>query len=165
MKKKNNGFSLIEVLIVLVIIAILALLATPSTTSLANRKKVAEAIELAKEITPYVKSFYILSGTFPKNNEEASLPDPEKLIGNFTSNTQIKDGAIHITLGQKAPSSLQGEIVTLQPVYIKDSPTAPISWICGYSTGPEGMTAAGENKTSLPNKYLPVSCRGSNAES
>lgn len=151
-------------LVVLVIIAILALLATPSTTSLANRKKVAEAVELAQELTPYIKGFYLLSGTFPKDNEEASLPEPEKLIGNFTSNTQIKNGAIHISLGKKAPESLQGEIVTLQPIYIKDSPAVPISWICGYSDVPEGMTAAGENKTSLPNKYLPVNCRSSSGE-
>jgi type IV pilus assembly protein PilA len=42
---------------------------------------------------------------------------------------------------------------------VKDSPTSPISWICGYSATPEGMMAVGDNLTNVDKKFLPLGCR------
>jgi len=150
---------MIEVLIVLAIIAIIAMMAIPSLYPIKVRGEISEAIELADQLKSKITVIYQLSSTFPEDNEEAGLPEPEFLIGNFTELTTVEDGALHITLGKKIGEKIKGKIVTLQPITVIGSPSSPMSWICGYSKVPEGMQAAGENKTDVERNLLPVRCR------
>lgn len=155
-----KGFSLIEIMVVIAIIAILATLAIPSQTGRITQQRIVETIEL---IDPYKNNietyFKFHSGEFPNNNEEAGLPEPNKILGNYLEKMDIKDGVMHLYFGQKMPASLHGKILSLRPVFVKDSPNSPLSWICGFNEIPTGMTAAGINLTDLDRLVLPGRCR------
>jgi type IV pilus assembly protein PilA len=47
----------------------------------------------------------------------------------------------------------------VRPLYVTANPTSPISWNCGYSTLPGGMSAAGRDRTDVQSKFLPAVCR------
>ncbi len=153
-----GGFTLIEMVVVIGIIAILALLAVPSQLNRLNQKKLAETIQLAEIFKEPIALFYQLNGKFPVNNEEAGIPEPDKILGNYLSGLNVENGVMHLQLGNKS-ANLEGQILSIVPVFVEGSPNSPISWVCAGKRIPDGMTAAGENKTSVSNNFLPLSCR------
>ncbi len=154
----NHGFTLIELMIAVAVVAILATIAIPSTLHQRQRSEVAEAFRLAKSIREDVTYYYSRNLSFPADNNEAGAPEPDFLIGNKVAKIEIKDGAIHITLGNKANKSLQDKIVTMRPAIVTDSPSSPISWLCGSEEPVPGMEAVGEDKTDISMSIVPTSC-------
>lgn len=157
--RRTCGFTLIEMLVVVAIIAILAVIAIPSKGYRHIQIQVVETLDLAEPVTAKITEYYALNGSFPENNAALGLPEPDKYKGNYLSALKVEKGAIQLTLGQKSPEMLQGKTLTLQPVYVKNSPQVPASWICGYDPAPSGMSAAGDNRTDIAFKYLPLRCR------
>ncbi|RBP48866.1 pilin [Arenicella xantha] len=159
-RQQSVGFSLLELMVVIAIIAILATLAMPSNVGRITQKRMVETIELVEPYKAYVAASYLAnSGTFPADNAAAGMPDPDKIKGNYLRKLEIRDGVMHLTLGQKLPASLHDKILSIRPVYVKDEPSAPISWICGNEKVPQGMFAAGTNLTDLDVSFLPGRCR------
>ena len=154
----KNGFTLIELFVVISIVAILALIALPSQFSRMNQQKVAETIALVTGYKSNIAIFYSFNEKFPVNNAEADMPEPEKIIGHYLKSLQVENGVMHLTFGNKLKSQ-EDEVLSIFPVYVEGSPFSPISWVCGYDSIPDGMTPAGQNKTSIEKTYLPVSCR------
>jgi type IV pilus assembly protein PilA len=105
-----------------------------------------------------ITEFYVQNLEFPKNNFEARLPEPDKLISNKIAKVEVVNGAFHILLGNNVPNLLRGKYLTFRPVVVDGSPNSPISWLCGYSTPFKGMTALGDNKTNIDEMYLPGEC-------
>ena len=155
---KTYGFTLMELMVVVAIIAILATLTMPSLLAKRQRAEVAEAVNMAKSISNDVTEYYEKHHTFPSDNDEAGIPAPEKLIGNKVSRIDIEQGAIHITLGNKAAKPLQGKVVSMRPAVVTGSPTSPISWLCGLDEPVPGMEAIGEDKTDINIGFIPASC-------
>jgi len=139
------------------IVVILATLAIPSSSGRINQKKLQETKELLVPFQEKIRLYYELTGGFPANNEEANFPEANKIIGNYMESMTVEDGALHIELGNKLP--VEDEILTIYPVYVEGEPSVRISWVCGLDEVPEGMEAAGTNKTSVTAANLPISCR------
>lgn len=159
-KRFSKGFSLIELMIVLAIIAILALLAIPSRTGPVTQKKIIESLDLVDSYRQQIEVYYHLhAGSFPEDNEAAGMPDANKILGNYLEKVEVRDGVMHLFLGQKMPPSLHGKIISWRPVYVEDSPASKISWVCGVSEVPKGMTGAGQNLTDVKPIFLPGRCR------
>ena len=158
-KIRKLGFTLIELMVVVAIIGILAGIALPSYHNYIIKSQMLEGLVFASELKSKIKEFYQEKGYFPANNEMAGLPPKDLLIGNYISQVEIENGAMHITYGNKINQFLKGKILTIRPQYVENSPLSPISWICGKDKVVDKMTAAGINRTNMDNQYLPSRCR------
>ncbi len=155
----GSGFTLIETLVVLAILSILAVMMLPSNEGKVNRARIQESLNLTDQYKAQIIAYYQLNGEFPGNNEEAGLPAPGQIIGNFLAGVILEDGALHLEMGNKILPRLQGQIISIRPIFVPGVEGAPVSWICGYNTVPENMIAAGENRTSVEASNLPLECR------
>ena len=84
---------------------------------------------------------------FPNDNETAGLPAADKIVNQFITSVEVKDGAILITFGNSANHVIKGKLLTLRPAVVEDAPVVPITWICGNAAAPDRMTLKGVNKT------------------
>ena len=157
--KKTHGFTLIELMIVISIISILATIALPSYQDRGIRAQVHEAFNLAEMAQENISAFYKTKNKMPRNNSEAGLPAPEKIIGNYVTRVQVIDGAINVTLGNRVNKHALAKTITIRPAIVKGEARVPISWIYGYASIPQGMQVLGKNNTDLLARFLPVNCR------
>ena len=153
---RREGFTIIEMMVVLAVVAILALMAVPSYLDKFVRDQIVEALPLADIAKAPVSAAWAALHAFPEDNAAAGLPPADK---NFISSVSVRDGAIHITFGNRANGVIKDKILTLRPAVVEDAPIVPVTWVCGFAAGPGKMTVKGENKTDIPITYLPLKCR------
>jgi|SRR5690606_1799570 type IV pilus assembly protein PilA len=159
MSQSNQGFTLVEIMVVLAVIAILLTMALPSDGGRINRVRVEESLKLVEQYKAPIEYFYRANHSFPVSNQDANLPYAHQIVGNYLVETQLIHGALHLRLGNKIGKNLQGKIISLRPIFVPGAENAPVSWICGHDTVPNGMAAAGDNLTDLDLQYLPLNCR------
>ncbi|MEE9157347.1 MAG: pilin [Gammaproteobacteria bacterium] len=143
MKKFQQGFTLIELMIVVAIIGILAAVAIPAYQDYTVRAKVSEALSLASAAKTGVSEWYATNGTLATNNASVGLPTATSIYGNAVQSVAIAAGVITVTLGTTGlPADAQTTTIFLSP----STATGSIIWTC---------TTGG----SLLPKYRPASCR------
>ena len=155
---RTTGFTLLEVMVVVVIIAVLALLSLPNDSARLNKLRVVESLDLVEAFKQDIVAVYRLTGKFPEDNEQANLPAPDKIKGNFLRSMSVENGVITLEFGQKMIERMHGKKLSIQPVIIEGEPRSPVSWICGLDEVPEGMQAVGKNQTDVPATDLPLRC-------
>ena len=152
MKKVQQGFTLIELMIVVAIIGILAAIAIPAYQDYTIRSKVTELINAAGVCKTSVAEYYQSLGVMPISAKSAGCSD----IGTANSNPPVvTNGEVEITaLGTLATQLGAGTMFAYKADCSGAACTgAPITkWACSST----GTPAAGT--TILP-KYLPATCR------
>ena len=146
MKKVQQGFTLIELMIVVAIIGILAAIAIPAYTDFTIRSKVTEVVNMAGVCKTSVAEFYQSRGILPTDASQAGCSTTASLAADAPT---VANGVI--TVNAKAGSSLATQLAAQSsglsliytPVITSGSITA---WNCFTGT------------TILP-KYLPAVCR------
>ena len=155
---KTKGFTLIELMVVVSMIGILAAIALPQYSKYLQRAELVDPLAMAAAIREDVTVYYLENRRFPASNEQAGVPASKFLIGNRVTGITVDNGAIHISLGNKASQPLQNTVLTFRPAVVTGSPTSPIAWLCGFDEPVTGMQAIGENKTTVPKEILPSAC-------
>ncbi|KPQ18951.1 pilin [Halomonas sp. HL-93] len=160
MKKIQQGFTLIELMIVVAIIGVLASIAIPQYQNYTARAQVSEAFNLASAYKTTMSEFYSVRGRFPDSNEEAGLPEDSDRSGNggeinndsFVAYIGIwpgeenYDARVVMEMSDNSNSAIAGKWVVMESTASEGS----LQWSCRTTTG------AGN---ALDEKYLPGSCR------
>ncbi|MDB5856468.1 MAG: P(-)rp(+) fimbrial protein [Ramlibacter sp.] len=153
------GFTLIELMVVAGIMVTLMLVTLPGYTDKLVREQVAEALPLADIAKPAFQLAWLAGLPLPADNAAAGLPAADKIVNQQVQAVTVAQGAIHITFGNRAHKDLQGKVLTVRPAGVEDARIVPFTWLCGAMAAPARMTAQGENRTTVPLKFLPARCR------
>jgi type IV pilus assembly protein PilA len=141
MKKYQQGFTLIELMIVIAILGILMAIAIPAYQDYAVRAKVSEGINLAGASKLAVAETWSSRGRLPANNASAGLPSSTSITGPYVASVGVgTNGLISITYTGKEPK-INGNILLLSPTTLVGS----VTWRC--------------KSTTVQSRYLPSECR------
>lgn len=159
LKSPHAGFSAIEMMVVVAIIGILAMIAIPSSMGRIIKEQVVAAMPLADIAKAPIAAMWKLTQTLPVGNKEIGLPEADKVVSNFVSGVEVQDGVINVTFGNKIHPKIKGKILSFRPAVIEDAAVVPVTWVCGNAKAPDKMVVKGDNKTNVPDEYLPQMCR------
>ncbi len=145
--KKQQGFTLIELMIVVAIIGILAAIAIPAYQDYTIRAQVSEGLSLSSGAKAAVAEFYQDSGLWPANNLEAGLEASGNIFGKYTDQVVVTgtatNGVITVRYGNDANILVSGQTLQL----MSTDNVGAIEWGCSAGAA-----------TMLP-KWLPAACR------
>jgi len=142
MKKAQQGFTLIELMIVVAIIGILAAIAIPAYQDYTIRAQVSEGLNLSGAAKAAVTEFYQDQGVFPADNATAGLEIPGNITGKYVTQVAVANNVITVTYGNDANANIAGATLTMTALDNAGS----VSWTCANGAG-------------LQNKWLPAACR------
>ena len=155
MKKLQQGFTLIELMIVVAIIGILAAVALPAYQDYTVRAKMSEVILALSACRTSITEVYQSGGSQPAANSwgcEAGASS--KYVAAVQTSSE---GAITATI-QNISAAVNSSLVTLIPL---SNGTAAATWATNSGSGLFGWRCGSPTDgTNVNTKYLPGSCRG-----
>jgi type IV pilus assembly protein PilA len=142
MKKIQQGFTLIELMIVVAIIGILAAIAIPAYQDYIARAQMSEAMTLASGLKTPMTEYYSQTGAWPANGT-AGIATATDITGKYVSQVATStSGTIVATMKSSGVASgIQGKTLTLTATVNAGS----TSWAC---------------TSNATQKYLPTGCTG-----
>ncbi len=143
--RKQQGFTLIELMIVVAIIGILAAIAIPAYQDYTIRAQVSEGLSLASGAKAAVSEAFMDRGVMPANNVAAGIEAAANIKGKYVTQVLVVDGEVRVTYGLAANSSITGAILNLTP---DAAAGGSVVWNCN-----------GGNILSANPKWLPSACR------
>ena len=140
--KKQQGFTLIELMIVVAIIGILAAIAIPAYQDYTIRAQVSEGLNLSGGAKAAVSEFRMDRGAWPSDNTAAGLATtPTDINGKYVVSVGVTDGLITVEYGADANATITGLELLMSPLDQGGS----VEWVC--------------KSDDLADKHLPAACR------
>jgi type IV pilus assembly protein PilA len=142
MKKYQQGFTLIELMIVIAILGILMAIAIPAYQDYAVRAKVSEGINLAGASKLGLAETYSSTGRLVASNASAGVPSAASINGKYVTSVTVGStaGTINILYSAAEPK-ISGDILILSAT----TQAGSIRWRC--------------KSTTVDSRYLPSECR------
>ena len=168
MRKVQQGFTLIELMIVVAIIGILAAIAIPAYQDYTIRAQVSEGMTLAAAAKAAVSESFSDKGEAPATRTIAGMTaTAADTSGNYVTSVEVTNGMLTITYGNEANLSIVAESLTLTPY---ESVDLSVVWRCGLALAPTGLATMGTSgggvaaayvapSAGMLPKYLPSACR------
>ncbi len=152
MKRTQQGFTLIELMIVVAIVGILAAIAIPAYQDYIVRSKISEALAAAAPAKTAVSEFYLSDGTdYPPSQASAGFSTDigsKYVMSVLWSGTDGTDGNIQVEIrGSEVGGGFadSDQVIVLSPT----TTAGAVDWKC----------KAGSDVDTAAMKYLPSSCR------
>src|SRR5690554_3490109 len=133
MRKMQQGFTLIELMIVVAIIGILAAIAIPAYQDYTARSQMSEAMSLASGVRTAVSETFQATGSLPTSNALAGVAPAGSITGTYVAQVAVgANGVITATLNGAAPvvERIRSATLTLTPDITSGG---SIEWLCGGS--------------------------------
>lgn len=143
-ENKQQGFTLIELMIVVAIIGILAAIAIPQYQDYVIRSQVTEGLNLAGGQKVAVTEYYTVNGSLPEDNDAAHIPDKDSITGKYVESVEIGDGKVIANFGNEVNNEIGNGSIALSPDTTQGS---NLTWQC--------------KSTSIDAQYLPSNCESS----
>ena len=142
--KKQQCFTLIELMIVVAIIGILAAIAIPAYQDYTIRAQVSEGLNLSGGAKAAVTEYFQDRGVLPGSNAEAGLALAATIRGKYVESVTVTatDGIVDVLYGFDAHALINGETLQMSPVTIN---VGSVGWTCGSAV--------------IQPKHLPAACR------
>ena len=145
MKRVQQGFTLIELMIVVAIIGILAAIALPAYQDYTVRAKVSELILATSQGKTPVAEFYQIKGALPNAGSVQIDTQTSNYVQSVRWTGTAIEGQASNNLGN---ANANGKAIALTPTPSTQPGSAVLNWACGPLTG-----------NPMPKKYLPASCK------
>jgi len=143
MKKVQQGFTLIELMIVVAIIGILAAVAIPAYQDYTIRAKVTEGVGMAAAAKTAVSEYRLSKGLMPTGNATAGIS--ATIASQYVRSLKVTGaGSIVVTFTQTANNAIAGKMLIFNPTFS----TGTVQWTCSDTTTAD-----------LDGKYRPANCR------
>ena len=141
--KKQQGFTLIELMIVVAIIGILAAIAIPAYQDYTIRAQVSEGLNLSGGAKVAVTEYSQDRGDFPGTNTEAGISDSTQITGKYVKSVSVGGSSVvSVAYGNDAHTVLKDVgILVMTPA----NNTGSVSWT--------------SDSTTIVDKHLPAACR------
>ncbi|MFD1215231.1 pilin [Microbulbifer celer] len=152
--KKQQGFTLIELMIVVAIIGILAAVALPAYSDYTKRAKMSEALGFAAQAKSAVAETYQATGSLPGDNTAAGMDAAANIKSTYVESVTVgSGGVITVAIQGTDDNDLDNGSVIMTPVQSDGSSTitaaynGPVRWNCAVSNA-------------NISKFFPSECRG-----
>ena len=136
---RQQGFTLIELMIVIAIIGILAAVALPAYKDYAVRAKAAEGISLSAGAKQATAEYFMSNSAWPKDNATAGLATSTDISGKYVTSVAVANNVITVTFNA-VDAELSGKTIVLTGTANNGS----IAWAC---------------TSTLDGRFLPSACR------
>ena len=140
--KKQQGFTLIELMVVTGVIGILASIAIPSYQDYTVRAQISEGLVLTAGAKLAVIEYYVENGGWPENNVKAGLANHIDIRGKYVKYVMVKKEDIEVMFGKDAHKAIANKKITLTAEYS----LGIFKWTCASA----GI---------IPDRYMPSACR------